>query len=156
MKEKKRKEKTWLYMYIKSILQHAGLETINWKHVTLPYMGPETAFLIHGLEIKPSSWRIWGREGEPRPEGEPLPCALKRLCGLSLQCKEVKKELTCHLPPTFPISPGKCQTDVLKGWKNEMKGTFRIYRAENQRPVEIRTLMSTKLAINAFLLFFSP
>ena len=52
--------------------------------------------------------------------------------------------------PTFPIPQGKCQTDVLKGWKNEMKGTFRIYRAENQKPGEIRTLMSTKLAVNAF------
>ena len=34
-----------------------------------------------------------------------------------------------------------------------MKGTFRIYRAENQKPGEIRTLMSTKLAINAFFFF---
>lgn len=34
-----------------------------------------------------------------------------------------------------------------------MKGTFRIYRAENQKPVEIRTLMSTKLATNAFFFF---
>lgn len=57
--------------------------------------------------------------------------------------------------PTFPIPQGKCQTDVLKGWKNEMKGTFRIYRAENQKPGEIRTLMSTKLAINAFFFFFT-
>ena len=56
--------------------------------------------------------------------------------------------------PTFPIPQGKCQTDVLKGWKNEMKGTFRIYRAENQKPGEIRTLMSTKLAVNAFFFFF--
>lgn len=58
--------------------------------------------------------------------------------------------------PTFPIPQGKCQTDVLKGWKNEMKGTFRIYRAENQKPGEIRTLMSTKLAVNAFFFFFLP
>lgn len=68
---------------------------------------------------------------------------------LLLQCKEVKKELTWHHLPTFPVIQGKCQTDVLKGWKTEMKGTFRIYRAENQKPVEIRTLMSTKLAVNA-------
>lgn len=34
-----------------------------------------------------------------------------------------------------------------------MKGTFRIYRAENQKPVEIRTLMSTKLDVNASFFF---
>lgn len=35
-----------------------------------------------------------------------------------------------------------------------MKGTFRIYRAENQKPGEIRTLMSTKLAVNAFFFHY--
>lgn len=63
--------------------------------------------------------------------------------------KKLKRNLTWHPLPTFPIIQGKCQTDVLKGWKNEMKGTFRIYRAENQKPVEIRTSMSAKLSINA-------
>ena len=42
-------------MYIKSILQHARLETINWKHVKSPYIGLWIAFLIHHLEIEPSS-----------------------------------------------------------------------------------------------------
>lgn len=37
-----------------------------------------------------------------------------------------------------------------------MKGAFRIYRAENQKPVEIRTLMSTKLAVNAYFFFTAP
>lgn len=67
----------------------------------------------------------------------------------SFNAEKLKRHWLGTPPPTFPIAQGKCQTDVLKGWKNEMKGTFRIYRAENQKPVEIRTLMSTKLAVNA-------
>jgi hypothetical protein len=52
-----------------------------------------------------------------------------------------------------PVPQGKCQTDVLCEWKNEMKGTFRVYRAENQKPVEISTPMSTKLVINVDFFF---
>lgn len=39
----------------------------------------------------------------------------------------------------------------LKVWKNQMKGTFRIYRVENQKnkkPMEIRMLMNRNYVVN--------
>lgn len=39
----------------------------------------------------------------------------------------------------------------LKVWKNQMKGTFRIYRVENQKnkkPKEIRMLMNRNYVVN--------
>lgn len=133
------------------------LETINWKHVKLLYLYWPVDRVFN---TRTWTWAIFikylrvGRWAAASGAGREwlLPGALGHVCGLWLQCKKVKKELTRHPLPTFPIYKANAKQMSSKAGKMKWKAHlgFIELKTKNQWKLGLWWAQSLPLIHNFF------